>query len=231
MKALIAEIGNFHLGSLEKACDLIRVAKECGATHVKMQAIPPSVPVGGSMPEGFYAQCSMSVEQYIECVAFGNVIGIPVFFSYFDDKYKVILKKYPNMLKKISASQFTRGLYDSKDNNPKTIISIPRDGVLSDKVSKMNIVCVTPYNYAYSDISFIDRFKTFFKKDIGLSDHSVNTRNCRRAITEYGCNIIEKHFYLGEEVRFEGVLYRDCVHAANPRQFTELAQTFQEYHK
>ena len=35
---LIAEISNAHLGDLNVAKEMIRIAHECGATHVKGQA-------------------------------------------------------------------------------------------------------------------------------------------------------------------------------------------------
>ena len=40
---IIAEIGVNHNGDIEKACDLVKHAKECGADAVKFQTFEPEL--------------------------------------------------------------------------------------------------------------------------------------------------------------------------------------------
>lgn len=234
MRALIAEIGNMHLGDLDNAFELIAAAKDCGATHAKMQAIGPYKPSGGSMPDGFYEMCSMTIDEYSECIDYGASIGIPVFFSIFDPVFEELFNRYPSMIRKISASQGQDSTtsFLKKHNNFNTIISIPiLFGTLFPAMLNMRILCATPYNYKSDDISLIPFYSGMlknFSRNIGLSDHSIGIENCKQAISDYDCKIIEKHFYLGNDIKFKGQLYRDCEHSANPKQFAELAKFFEE---
>ena len=97
---LIAEIGNNHFGSMEKAKELIRVAKECGADVVKGQAFLAKDLTTGSMHHEFYEMCSMNLDQNIELFSYAYTIGIDMFFSVFSDGFEELerLQKY----KKIS---------------------------------------------------------------------------------------------------------------------------------
>lgn len=228
MKALIAEIGNCHLGNVHSAYRLIRMAKDCGATHVKMQAIDSVKPEGGSMPDEFYAQCSMSLSEYRSCVQYGQQINIPVFFSTFHKKFESLHTMYEGQIKKISGSQYENKSYKPKDNNKYSLISIPRFENLRPDISEMNIMHVTPYNYVYSDLSPIDILTKHYKKKAGYSDHSIGIENCKRAINQYECQLIEKHFYFGSNIKFKGQVYRDCYHSSSPIEFEKLAKYYHE---
>jgi sialic acid synthase SpsE len=228
MQGLIAEIGNCHLGSLDKAKRLIEVAKDSGADFVKMQAIDPLELKTGSMPFEFYDICSMSIDDYYNCYEYARcIVGIPLFFSIFGIKYHELseLDYY-----KISGNQY-REMSPSelkKYNNENTIVSIPDMTPLHQEIDKMNIMYVTPYNCKTVDLRPIDKISSVFNKRIGYSDHSLDIDNCKRAIDSYDVNLIEKHFYLGEDIKYKGQLYRDCTHSANPEQFLELANYLKE---
>jgi sialic acid synthase SpsE len=227
---LIAEIGNMHLGNMSAATKLIKTAKECGADYVKMQAIEPGEVIRygyGSMDWKFYAQCSFTITQYRELAIYGVSIDMPVFFSIFGEAY--IPLSY-NSLYKISGAQFNlySNNYLNKINNSSTIISIPHvaDSVLDAKESSINnmtILFVSDHLEKRPPLENIQRYSQRFNRLAGYSDHSDGIDNCKKAFDRYGCVIIEKHFYLGDNIEYENSLYRDCAHSANPEQFSKLA--------
>jgi len=234
MKALIAEISNHHMGNVSKAFDLIKAAKDCGATHVKMQAINKDAVKTGSMPVEFYEKCSMDLEGYSWCIEYGKTIGIPVFFSIFGDEFEEIFTRYPKMIRKIAAGQVS-SKYDSHAleymNNENTLISL-KDNLqlnrLGPSISKMAKMYATDYCVSSDDLIILDRLNLCLGRPVGLSDHSIGIDTCVKAITENECTLIEKHFYLGNEIKWDGQVYRDCHHSANPKEFEKLAKIYRE---
>lgn len=229
MQGVIAEIGNFHMGDIHNAKYLIKTAVECGADYVKLQAIDPDTFKGGSMPESFYRECSFSLDEYKSLVDYGNEIGTNVFYSVFGDKYKE-LYTYCNFMK-ISASQST--LFTDyqlhKYNHSNTAISIQYLDFINRPIDKMNVMIATPYN-SECGIRFLKWFKENFESGIGnsgmlgISDHSSNFDHFLKIITTIKFPLVEKHFYLGNDLIYDGVLYRDCKHAVDPEQLRKIAK-------
>lgn len=234
LSGLVAEIGNHHFGDIEKAKELIRVAKECGASFVKMQAIDPIEFIAGSMDGEFYSMCDLGLSGYLECVDYGDSIDVPVFFSVFGTKYATLPESLGDRPYKISGSQFQTFTHEvlqfwNLQNQRPVIISVPKTDeiYLEDRrecVSNMNVMYVTPYLPGRVDFTTIERYVELFKKPIGYSDHSVGIGNCRVAISQYGCQLIEKHFNLYGVQAFGGKTYRDSLHAANAYQLERLAK-------
>lgn len=227
MKGIIAEIGNSHEGWISKAKELIVAAKESGCNYVKFQAIDPEKITTGSMPSAFYHECSFTLDQYIELAEYAKRKDIIPFFSIFGEKYK-FLRSYNYY--KISGHQY---LYANpgflkKYNFSSTLISVPENAPFSDLISEMNIMHVTPYNCTNPDLTQIKKLSRHYKKDIGLSDHSIGIDTCIRAIDSYNVKLIEKHFYLGGDIFFANKLYRDCTHSANPNEMKNLCDYFKE---
>lgn len=214
---------------------LILEAKKAGAIMAKMQAIDPDVvSLTGSMPYEFYKACELTTNQYLECQAYGRSLGIPVFFSVFGTKHKLVSRVFQNSYHKISGGQFLKMSTEElhKYNTPYTIISIPEsagvvDGVRARAIWAMQKMFVTPYlptsvNWEY----LIDLRLTF--SQMGYSDHTPGIESCKEAIGKYGCRLIEKHFHLGTDIVWEGVRYRDCLHAATPSELAELTSFYKK---
>lgn len=230
LQGLIAEIGNHHLGDLEKAKRLISTAHAAGATLVKMQAIDPEiVSQYGSMPRSFYDQVAMTNSEYEQCVDHGRKIGVPVFFSVFGAKAARVMRKFKNNYYKISGGQFLEwgptklGQY----NNSKTIVSLPIVKSINiakaSAVKNMQKMFVTKYLDENPPLNNIATYKTIFGESIGYSDHTKGVDFCKMAVRDYGSRLVEKHFHLGDPIEWEGIPYRDCLHAATPDEFNELA--------
>lgn len=237
MRGLIAEIGNHHFGSLQRAKQLIYSARECGAHYVKMQAIDTMEFKGGSMPPDFYRQCDLGMAGYMECIEYAKDIGIPLFFSVFGSKYLDLIEHYPEMPYKISGYQFHHFdiaalEYWNNERSRPVVASIPHTNEQElinkcDATSNMHLMIVNDYLDVYADFKYMRYCSEVFKKPIGFSDHTMGLQNCFRAVIQHGAQLVEKHFNIFGDQYFGGKIYRDSIHAANPMELERLAKLLQ----
>jgi sialic acid synthase SpsE len=216
-----------HLGDLNKAKELIRVAKECGADAVKGQAFAANdmIQAGGSMTPKFYEKCELNYFELLELIDYGKGLDIDVFFTVISRKFTRLHKfqKY----RKIWASRFASYSIDSLNrfDGPNTIISTKdiRRSFRSSK--KSNILYATDYNEDI-EVHKYQAMKNFYNRPIGVSHHYHCIGELLRLCSNYEVPMIEKHFFLGDMIMFDGRPYRDCVHAANPRLFEKLSKKY-----
>lgn len=238
MHGIIAEIGNHHLGSLNAAKDLIRIARECGAHFVKMQAIDVFEFNGGSMPKEFYRQCDLGMGGYRECIEFAHMIKMPIFLSVFGSKYQDLAAHYPDMPVKIAASQFkefpleTLNYWNTQNVHP-VVISIPNlsDGEILDRkpyITNMSVMYATPYLETDVNFAAISWYIKLLGKPVGYSDHTAGVENCIAAVLRQGCLLVEKHFNLFGEQFYGGRVYRDSLHAAGAKELSQLCKIYRD---
>lgn len=231
LSGLIAELGNHHFGSIDFAKEAIRLAKACGADFVKMQAIDSETFAGGSMPREFYKQCDLGQNGYLECVRFGEEIGIPVFFSVFGPRYRA-LESLP--IYKVAGSQFMTWppatlAYWNLDDSRDVVVSIPAidEDVLRSRaaiIRHMSPMYVGAYNEA-PDLALIGRYTEILGRQVGYSDHTSGVAAAFQAIRGHGARLIEKHFNpAGGIQRYDGFIYRDSLHAANVADLEAIAK-------
>lgn len=212
----------------------ILAAKNAGADMVKMQAIDPDVVYkSGSMPYSFYKECELTTEEYAACVEYGKEIGLEVFFSIFGTKHKILWEMFPKSYRKISGGQFTKMLPEELAQYPlNTIVSIPTGAYYSPNQKKAlgrkPVMMVTPYLPKAVAWDYLEKLRGDFPQ-VGYSDHTPGVSACKKAIGEYGCRLIEKHFHLGTDIVWEGQRYRDCLHAVTPDEFSKLAKYFSTF--
>lgn len=228
---LIAEIGNNHFGNLGLAKQLVRVARESGATHVKSQAFN-AADLNGSMQPEFYKQCQFSLDEHVELIEYGRELGIQVFYSIFSDEYFELLNLYPNNIYKVSASQYID--YSVNPNLIKaidkenTLISINAKAKIFQDIDHAGLMYASDYMVDDPRLSILDAIALRYGKCIGYSDHTLGLKWCKEAIDLYGCRTIEKHFTISKNKTFEGRVFRDTVHASDPKEFEDLAKLLTE---
>lgn len=224
MNTLVAEISNHHLGDMEKAKELIRAAKNAGADMVKGQAIRGLDMVGqGTMSMEFYDLCAFSFSEYKELIHYGLEIDIPVFFTIISSKLWPLQKRQKT--KKIHAGSFAmRDLATIKDD-PNLILSMTRYRMGIEKFKEATILNASEYLKDH-DRNIFEKIIAALDRPVGLSHHGIGIKGLTELIKEFEIPMIEKHFYLGDEIKHDGKIYRDCIHSADPSQFEILAKTY-----
>lgn len=220
VKFIIAEVGNNHLGSMKSAKQHIREAKESGASAVKLQAFDHK-DIKGSMPQEFYEQCALSVEQYLELIEYGSVMcSIPVFYSVFSKGFEPLLNR--QMFFKLSAGQVQNKNqpYGYVDEGP-MFLSFNKHTEFFP-VKRSQILYATDYMPKKLDIDHIGKMKQYFNRPVGLSDHHEGIDACLIASSKYDIHVIEKHFTLKKNITFKGLVFRDSVHGSTPKQFARM---------
>lgn len=218
---LICEIGNNHFGDFDKAKELISSAHRCGADLIKSQAFRWSDIKTGSMPPEFYKQCQFSVEEYIELIDYARDIGNDLFFSIFSTGMEAISDK--QSWRKVAGSQTKCGHLTMADDQENLIVSVPLAAPVP-KFKKAAVLHVSEYLTSMPHLWHIQTLSDHIDRPAGYSDHTIGIEIPLRAHRHFGAHVIEKHFCLEQNVSFGGVVFRDTIHAANPREFNKLAK-------
>lgn len=219
---IVAEIGNCHFGNLTLAKELIRLADACGADVIKSQAFRAEdlAPVG-SMPLSFYKQCEFTINEYMELIDYARDIGNDLFYSIFSPGFERLLIKQHWV--KYSAYHTRRGRVTKFDDHENVLISLP-PGIEVPKLKHPTFMHVTGYLDTDANLPRIAQIAETMKNRAGYSDHTIGIQNCIDAAKVYNASVIEKHFCLVGEQKWGGVVFRDTVHGATPKQFETLAR-------
>lgn len=224
---IISEIGQQHFGSFKHAKELIYAANESGADLIKSQAFLAKDITSGSMPKEFYQMCEFSLEQYIELIDFARSIGNDLFYSIFS-KELLPLREH-QIWHKLAGGQVCSGKFKPQEYDLDTsIVSIGKD-VYPPEFKNANILYVSDYLPKDPELKNIDTLREFYKRDVGYSDHTIGIKNCINAVLMHKANIIEKHFTIKKDFKFNGQLYRDCIHGSTPREFYDLVMEYDMY--
>jgi sialic acid synthase len=219
-----AEIGHNHMGKLDVAIEMIRVAKECGADAVKLQKRNNKTLFASEIlnqaydnPNSYgktYGEHREYLEfgesQYKELKAYSKEIGITFFSTAFDLESADFLEKLDMPLYKLASADIS--------NTPllKHVASFNKPLILSsggatmddvkrahDVVSKYHsnfaiLQCTAAYpcDFEQLDLKVIETFRNAFPNTvIGLSDHDNGIAMAPVAYV-LGARFIEKHFTL-----------------------------------
>ena len=218
-----AEIGNNHMGSLNKALALVDLAKKARADAVKFQFIVPELLVNKEIYPARISQLKnicLDLDELIKVRTHCSDIGIEFGISIFDLEGIYKTKRYlePDFVK-VASSDFTFNelILEILRNFDNVIVS---SGMASlselekffDEFSEniRNLIlcyCVSLYPANLEDLNMnnilhirkiIDKFNKKFLGSkspvkLGYSDHSDN-KNAIIASFALGCSFLEKHF-------------------------------------
>lgn len=221
---VIAEIGNNHQGSLQKAIQLIKAAKDSGATAVKFQKRfnkelytedfynTPYIHVNSyAKTYGKHRDyLEFSFSQYKKLMNYAKKIGIIFFATPFDFKSVDFLEKLKVPCYKIASGDLTNTPlqeYIAKKNKPiflstggGTFKDIDRayKNIIKFNKKLMILHCTASYPAEISDmnLNIIKELKKKYPKNIiGLSDHE-NGIDAASVAFMLGAKVFEKHFTL-----------------------------------
>ena len=224
---VIAEMSANHGNDLNKAIEIIRKAKECGANAIKIQTYTADTLTLNCKSEAFeakgawegiylydlYSDASMPWEWTKELQKVAKDEGITLFSSPFDFSSIEFLEKLNMPAYKIASPEiidlpFVRRVAQTG----KPIIMSTGGATLSqideavailieENVEELAILkCTSEYPAPASKINLktIENLKGIFKCVVGLSDHSLGSAIPIASIG-FGASIIEKHFIISKE--------------------------------
>ncbi len=220
----IAEMSTNHNGSLTTAKKIIKVAKKCGASAVKLQTysadsitincnreefiIKSDVWAGRSYYD-LYQSISMPLEWHNQLFDYAKIIGITIFSSPFDNASVALLEDLDCPAYKIASFEASDPiLLKAVAETKKPIIISTGVSTINDVLDTINFLeknnsgeyallhCTSSYPAAVNEmnINALDELKKY-SKVFGLSDHSLGNIAVSAAVAK-GASIIEKHFTL-----------------------------------
>ena len=243
---IIAEAGCNHNGKISIAFKLIDAAKKSGANAVKFQIFNPISLVSKNASKAPYSKnnvknekqlqmqkkISLNFNQFLKLQKYAVKKKIHIFYSVFDDKSLLFLKKLKVNIIKIPSGEI--------NNIPflKNISKLNKEIILSTgmaemkeiynavkvlkkntKLKKINILhCVSLYPTKINELNLlsIKYLKSKFMLNIGLSDHSTSIIVPSLAVC-MGAKIIEKHITLNKKLKGP-----DHFMSLDPKEFRQM---------
>lgn len=224
---IIAELSANHNGSIIKAKESIKVAKECGADAIKIQTYTPESMTIDSSRDDFkiksglwkgyklydlYKDATTPYSWHEELFKYARQIGITLFSTPFDENAVDLLENLDTPAYKIASFELTDLLlieYIAKKKKPillSTGLSNDKEVEEAINVIKKNgnnqiliFHCISSYPADISDMNLrrITNLRKKFELEIGLSDHSISNLAATTSIA-LGAVAIEKHFTLNK---------------------------------
>jgi N,N'-diacetyllegionaminate synthase len=211
---IIAEVGINHNGNLETAKLLIKAAKDCGASAVKLQTyitekrVPKESPIFELLKS-----CELNLEQTSELFKYARELGIIIFSTPFDDEsvdflesinspvYKVASFDTVNksLLRRIGKTNkpiiMSTGMTNFDElNAARKALETKIDG--SDcALALLHCVSSYPTPVTESNLSLISLLHKLHQGPVGYSDHTIGIEIAIMSVAA-GAQIIEKHFTL-----------------------------------
>ncbi len=226
---IIAEMSANHAGSIERAKEIIRAAKEAGADCVKIQTYTPdtltidcdnayfAITEGtwkGENLYGLYGKAYTPLEWQAELYEEAKRIGIDFFSTPFDNETADFLDDMGMEFYKIASFEMIdlNFLKHVASKNKPMIVSTGM-ATLEEMKEAVNAVyetgnhqlallkCSSAYPAVSEEMNLktIQHMKEVFQIPIGLSDHSMGSLGAVAAVA-MGASIIEKHFCLSREI-------------------------------
>lgn len=244
---IIAEVSANHNGDIEKAKELIKLAKKSGADAVKIQtytadtmtlnADTEDFKIKGGLWDGYtlynlYEEAYTPWEWHKELFDYANELGITIFSTPFDETAVDFLENLNVPAYKVASFEMTDLLlieYIAKTGKP-IIISSGMSSIdeISDALNVIfkyhrNVVllhCVSSYPAEYNEFNLnsISYLKEKFNINVGLSDHSLSNIASITSVA-LGATVIEKHFIKSRTDKGP-----DSEFSLEPEELTELCK-------
>jgi pseudaminic acid synthase len=225
---VIAELSANHNGSLERAKQSIKAAKDAGAHAVKLQTYSadsmtidcdrPEFRIKGGLWDGYklydlYREASTPYEWHKELFSYAAQIGIDCFSTPFDETAFELLEELKAPAYKIASFELTdlpliklvassgKPLLISTGMATEEEIS---EAVYTAQSAGLNSIllfhCISSYPAPVDDSNLrkIVNLKKRFDVDVGLSDHTLGITAAIASVALGAC-AIEKHFTLSRK--------------------------------
>lgn len=245
---VIAEMSANHAGSLERAKEIIRAAKESGADCIKIQTYTPDTltidchnkyfQVENGTWEGenlysLYGKAYTPWEWQADLKAEAQKVGIDFLSTPFDNTAVDFLEEMGIGFYKIASFEMVDlPLIRYVASKGKPVIMSTGMATLEEIREAVEAVSSTgneqlvllkcssayPADPADMHLRTISDMMERFQIPIGLSDHSMGSMSAVTAVA-LGASVIEKHFCLGREIENP-----DASFSMNPREFRQMVE-------
>jgi sialic acid synthase SpsE len=208
---VIAEIGINHDGSVDKARELIKKAKEAGASSGKLQTYITEKRTSKNSPIfDTLKRCELTFEEQQQLFDYADQIGLPLFSTPFDDESVDFLNEMDVPCFKIASFDVvnTTLLKKVADCMKPVIISRGMCSTveLADAVSILKkrsipyalMHCVSAYpveKHSDCNLRTIRSLLDSYSVPVGFSDHTMGSEAAELAVAT-GATLIEKHVTL-----------------------------------
>lgn len=252
---IIAEMSANHAGSIERAKEIIRAAKEAGADCIKIQTYTPDTMTIDCDNENFmikqglwdgdslyrlYKKAYTPWEWQSELKAEAERVGIDFFSTPFDKTSVDFLEELNVEFYKIASFELvdiplieyvaSKGKPMILSTGMATLHEI-EDAVKAIEASGNNsyalLKCASAYPAVSEEMNLntIADMKRRFCVPIGLSDHSMGSVGAVTAVA-MGANIIEKHFCISREIENP-----DAAFSMTKEEFKQMVQDIRDAEK
>lgn len=245
---IIAEMSANHAGSMERAKEIIRAAKECGADCVKIQTYTPDtltidchnpyfqIESGtweGENLYGLYGKAYTPWEWHKELKEEADRVGIDFLSTPFDNSAVDFLEELGMQFYKIASFEMVDiPLLSYAAATGKPIIMSTGMATLPEMQEAVETIfakgnhnlallkCSSAYPADPADMHLrtIADMKEQFDLPIGLSDHSMGSMSAVTAVA-LGASIIEKHFCISREIENP-----DASFSMTPEEFKQMVE-------
>jgi len=234
----VAEMSANHLGSLSRAEEIVRQAKNAGATHLKLQTFNPeqmaikghtieSGPWSGLDLRSLYEEACAPREWHKVLFDLGREIGITVFSTPFHPDDVEFLETLGCPLYKIASCElgYVDLLEAVKQTGRPAIISTGMAteeeihkalSHLGDGVTILKCTSAYPADYRDANLATLPYMALRFNKPVGVSDHTIDHTVAITAAS-LGASMIEKHFTLSRQD-----FGPDSAFSIEPKEFREM---------
>lgn len=252
---IIAEMSGNHSGSIERAKEIIRAAKESGADCVKIQTYTPDTltinchnqyfQVENGTWEGenlysLYGKAYTPWEWQKELKEEADRVGIDFFSTPFDTTSVDFLEDLGMEFYKIASFEMIdlpllryiaskgKPIIMSTGMGTKEEIKEALDAIHemgNDQVAILKCSSAYPAISADMHLKTIADMKASFGIPVGLSDHSMGYLGAATAVA-LGANIIEKHFCISRSIENP-----DASFSMEPAEFKEMVEQIRQVEK
>ncbi len=252
---IIAEMSANHAGSIERAKEIIHIAKECGADCIKIQTYTPDTMTLDCDNEYFgitegtwkgenlyklYEKAYTPWEWQKELKDEADHIGIDFFSTPFDKTSVDFLESINIDFYKIASFELTDlPLLEYVAAKGKPMIVSTGMGTLDEIKEAVKVIeeqgnnqiALLKCSSAYPSISdhmnlkTISNMKDIFQVPVGLSDHSMGSVGAVTAVA-LGANIIEKHFCISRKIENP-----DASFSMEPDEFRKMVEDIRNAEK